>query len=311
MNTRRINWPRLRIDLTALNMNPFTINQCLQLAKEIALVSDSARLDIELLLTHLLQKSRTWLFTWPDYRLTEKQTEDFLKMLERRKKGEPIAHITGQREFWSLPLQVNPSTLIPRPDTEVLVETALQIFATDSPDQKRKCLDLGTGTGAIVLALASEKKFWDFVAVDFSEDAVALAISNQQHLAFNHVTIFQSNWFEKIPAQTFDLIVSNPPYIDPQDSHLTQGDLQFEPRSALVADEKGLADIKHIIAEAKKYLSSNGFLLLEHGYDQAAAVRELLDQNGYTNIETKKDFGGNDRVTFGQHIVTLCPSLEE
>ena len=163
----------------------------------------------------------------------------------------------------------------------------------------------------IVLALASEKKFWDFVAVDFSEDAVNLAKSNQQQSAFNNVTVFQSDWFEKIPAQAFDVIVSNPPYIDPQDPHLTQGDLRFEPRSALVAEEKGLADIKLIITDAKNYLSNKGFLLLEHGYDQAAAVRKLLEENGYQNMETRKDFGGNYRVTFGQHIAAACSELEE
>ena len=283
-------------------MTQLTIKQCQQFTNELSSVSDTARLDIELLLSHLLQKNRTWLFTWPDHELTEKQSAEFLQMLARRKQGEPVAHIIGQREFWSLPLQVNASTLIPRPDTELLVETALQLFAKDSPDQKRYCLDLGTGTGAIALALASEKKHWGFVAVDFSSDAVALAQANQQQLGLTNLEIFQSNWFEKIPASQFDLIVSNPPYIDPQDPHLSQGDVQFEPLSALVAQDNGLADIKKIIGGAISFLASGGYLLLEHGYNQADVVKKIFLENGYENIQTKKDLGGNDRVTFGQLV---------
>lgn len=280
-------------------MTQLTIKQCQQLTDELSSISDSARLDIELFLSHLLQKNRTWLFTWPDHELTETQSAEFLQMLERRKKGEPVAHIIGQREFWSLPLKVNASTLIPRPDTEILVETALQLFAADAPEQKRKCLDLGTGTGAIVLALASEKANWQFTAVDQSTDAVALAESNRCQLGFNNVSIFQSDWFEKIPATQFDLIVSNPPYIDPDDPHLSQGDVKFEPLSALVALDNGLADIKKIIGGSKSFLTSGGYLLLEHGYNQADDVKKILLENGYKNIETRKDFGGNDRVTFG------------
>ena len=277
-----------------------SIKQCLTLSEEINSVSDTARLDIELLLTHLLQKNRTWLFTWPDHVLTEKQTADFLQMLERRKKGEPVAHIIGRREFWSLPLAVNASTLIPRPDTEILVEVALQLFAADLPEKKRLCLDLGTGTGAIVLALASEKPDWQFMAVDQSSDAVALAEINRRQLGFDNIRILQSDWFEKIPAISFDLIVSNPPYIDPDDVHLSQGDVRFEPLSALIAKDNGLADIKKIISHAKSFLTSGGYLLLEHGHNQADAVKKLFLENGYSAIETRKDLGGNDRVTRGR-----------
>lgn len=295
MSIKRINWQRLLIKMTRL-----TIAQSLKLTDELSSISDSARLDIELFLSHILQKKRTWLFTWPDHELTEIQSAEFLQMLERRKTGEPVAHIIGQREFWSLPLKVNASTLIPRPDTEILVEAALQLFANDSPGQKRLCLDLGTGTGAIALALASEKPNWQFTAVDQSVDAVALAESNRDQLGFGHVEIFQSDWFEKIPATQFDLIVSNPPYIDPDDPHLSQGDVQFEPLSALVAQDNGLAGIKNIISGAKSFLTLGGYLLLEHGYNQADAVKKIFLENGYENIETKKDLGGNDRVTFGQ-----------
>lgn len=277
-----------------------SIKQCLTLSEEINSVSDTARLDTELILTHILQKNRTWLFTWSDHLLTEKQTADFLQMLERRKNGEPVAHIIGQREFWSLSFDVNNSTLIPRPDTELLVETLLELFSHDLPDASRHCLDLGTGTGAIALSLAHEKKFWKVVGVDQSPAAIELAEKNRQKFQLQNVNLKVSDWFSNIDQQQFDVIVSNPPYIDPQDPHLSQGDLRFEPLTALIADEKGLADIKHIIHHAKNYLLSGGWLLLEHGYDQAEAVKKLLHENGYTQIQTRKDYGGNNRVTFAR-----------
>lgn len=281
-------------------MNKITVAQCLQRAVELESLSDSARLDIELLLCHILQKNRTYLFTWPDKILSQEQADNFLQCLNRRKSGEPIAHILGQREFWSLPLSVNNSTLIPRPDTESLVETVLELFADDSSSQVRRCLDLGTGTGAIVLALASEKPQWNLLGVDVSVDAVALAEKNRAALGFAHVQIKQSNWFESIPAQTFDVIVSNPPYIDPQDPHLTQGDVRFEPLSALIADNNGLADIELIIQQSWDYLCAQGWLLLEHGYDQGAIVRDLLRARGFVQIETRRDLGGNERVSIGR-----------
>jgi len=281
-------------------MTQLTIAQCLKLTDEISSVSDTARLDIELLLSHLLQESRTWLFTWSDQLLTSEQTNQFQQLLSRRKKGEPIAHIVGQREFWSLPLQVNNSTLIPRPDTELLVEQVLDVFSGDESHINRSCLDLGTGTGAIVLALASEKKFWNFIAVDRSPDAVILAKTNCQQLGFTNVQILQSDWFDSIPPQTFDVIVSNPPYIDSADPHLSQGDVIFEPRSALVAENHGLADIKKIIIESRRWLKDSGWLCIEHGFDQAEAVQKLFSDSGYSNIQSRKDLGGNDRITFGQ-----------
>lgn len=281
-------------------MNPLSITQCLQFARELESISDSPRLDIELLLCHVLQKNRTYLFTWPDKTLSPEQTEEFLQFFNRRKSGEPIAHILGQREFWSLPIAVNNSTLIPRPDTELLVELVLELFANDAPQQKRSCLDLGTGTGAIVLAIASEKPQWQLVGVDKSADAVALAQQNRDQLNFGHVEIKQSDWFSAIPAQQFDVIVSNPPYIDPQDPHLQQGDVRFEPRSALIADNQGLADIELIIQHSWNYLCEQGWLLLEHGYDQGQAVRDLLIARGFAQVETRTDLGGNERVTLGR-----------
>lgn len=283
-------------------MSNITVAQCLQLAPELESISDSARLDIEIILCHILQKKRTWLFTWPDKVLNEEQQQRFANFFQRRKNGEPVAHIIGQREFWSLPLTVNNSTLIPRPDTELLVETVLELFAQDKSDTVRQCLDLGTGTGAIVLALASEKPHWQLLGVDKSTDAVALAEQNRAQLNFNHVKVLQSDWFAHIESQQFDMIVSNPPYIDPQDPHLEQGDVRFEPRSALIADNHGLADIELIIREGWNYLRNDGWLLLEHGYDQGAAVRDLLSARGFVAVETRRDLGGNERVSLGKKL---------
>jgi len=277
-----------------------TIAQCLQQSAELQTLSDSPRLDLELILCHLLQKNRTWLFTWSDKILSAAELEQFQQLFARRKAGEPIAHILGQREFWSLPFKVNNSTLIPRPDTELIIEIVVELFAQDDAVQPRNCLDLGTGTGAIALAIASEKKHWQILAVDFSADAVALAQENRAHLGFDYVHIQQSDWFAQIPAQQFDVIVSNPPYIDPQDPHLEQGDVRFEPRSALIAGNNGMADIEHIIAQAPRYLTAGGYLLLEHGYDQGEAVRALLNAQHFTQVHSRRDYGGNERITLGQ-----------
>lgn len=283
-------------------MSNITVAKCLQLAPELESISDSARLDIEIILCHILQKNRTWLFTWPDKTLDETQQKAFNDFFQRRKNGEPVAHIIGQREFWSLPLAVNNSTLIPRPDSELLVEVTLELFAQDKPDQPRSCLDLGTGSGAILLALASEKPHWQLLGVDKSIDAVALAEKNRKQLDFNHVKIQQSDWFAQIEPNEFDVIVSNPPYIDPQDPHLDQGDVRFEPRSALIADNHGLADIELIIRASRNYLRSDGWLLLEHGYDQGDAVRELLRAHGFGVVATRRDLGNNERLSFGRKI---------
>lgn len=282
-------------------MSLITVAQCLQKSTELATVSDTPRLDVELLLAHILQKTRTWLFTWPDASLSDAQTKIFQDYFSRRISGEPIAHIIGVREFWSLPLAVNSSTLIPRPDTELLVEILLQLFAEDSSTQIRTLLDLGTGTGAIALAAASEKPHWQVLAVDKSQDAVLLAEKNRTQLQLTNVRVQQSDWFAQIAnAEKFDVIVSNPPYIDPQDPHLDQGDVRFEPRSALIADKKGLADIEWIVAHSLNYLTYSGWLLLEHGYGQGEAVRNLLSERGFVAIETRCDYGGNERVTLAQ-----------
>lgn len=282
-------------------MQPLTIAHCLKLACRLAEVSDSPRLDVELLLTHILQKDRTYLFTWPEKQLAQQESDQFNNFFARRLKGEPIAHIIGLREFWSLPFMVNNSTLIPRPDTELLVEATLGLFAEDEDSKPRHLLDLGTGTGAVVLALAHEKKSWHCVGVDKAIAAVELAEKNRVQLNLSNAKIFQSDWFSGLSNEDrFDVIVSNPPYIDPDDEHLKEGDVRFEPLSALIANNKGLADLEFIIAQAPGYLTESGWLLVEHGHDQGAAVRDLFEKNYFDNVNTFRDFGRNERVTVGQ-----------
>jgi len=257
--------------------------------------SDSPRLDLEVLLCHLLGKSRAWLYTWPEHPLDNTQQAQFDALLKRRIAGEPVAHLTGSREFWSLPLKVNRSTLIPRPDTEVLVETVL----ARCPQEEAAVLDLGTGTGAIALALASEKSRWQITAVDTMPAAVALAEENRSRLGFTNVRVLRSDWFSALDAQRFDVIVSNPPYIDTQDPHLRQGDVRFEPLSALVAEEQGLADIRRIAADGRDFLNDNGLLAVEHGWEQGRPVRRLFSELGYTDVETRLDYAGRERITLG------------
>lgn len=260
-----------------------------------SLQSETAALDCELLLCHCLGKERAYLYTWPEREIDNELEVKFNALLERRVNGEPIAYLTGTREFWSMSLRMNDSTLIPRPDTERLVEVALDL----SLPQNTHVLDLGTGTGAIALALASEKSQWCVMGVDIAEDAVSLAQLNACDLKIDNAKFLQSNWFEKIALQKFDLIVSNPPYIGASDPHLAQGDVRFEPRRALVAAQNGFAAIIDIADTARRYLQRDGWLLFEHGYTQASAVRDLLLQLGYSDVSTWNDWGGNERVTGG------------
>ncbi|CAJ1793898.1 peptide chain release factor N(5)-glutamine methyltransferase [Aeromonas veronii] len=264
---------------------------------------ESPRADADVLLCHLLGCRRSYLMTWPERELDAAQQATLQTWLARRLNGEPIAHLVGEREFWSLPLKVSPATLIPRPDTEVLVEQAL----TRIPQGPCAVLDLGTGTGAIALALKSERPELDVWAVDRMADAAALARENSAALGLP-IEVRDGSWFEPLGepdrdnTPRFAVIVSNPPYIDGADPHLEQGDVRFEPRSALVADDAGLADIRHIVAHAPAYLLPDGWLLLEHGWDQGEAVRQLLRDGGYREVATVRDYGDNDRVTLG-----LCP----
>ncbi|QSX39911.1 peptide chain release factor N(5)-glutamine methyltransferase [Shewanella cyperi] len=274
-----------------------TIGEALQWAfVQLQNVSDSANIDAETLMQYCLGKPRSYLYAWPERALTQEQWKHFEQMVQRRAQGRPVAHIVGEREFWSLPFMVNDSTLIPRPDTEILVETALNLTLPDNA----RVLDLGTGTGAIALALASERPHWRITALDKVEDAVALAMANRENLGLSRVEILQSDWFGAVKDRDFDLIVSNPPYIDEQDEHLSQGDVRFEPISALTAADEGFADLFHIAANARDFLRPGGYLLLEHGYAQALALRERLTELGYDKVATVRDFGSNDRCTLGR-----------
>lgn len=259
--------------------------------------SDSPALDAAVLLCHALDKPRSYLLTWPDKELDGELQVCFDALLARRCTGEPVAYILGEREFWSLPLKVAPSTLIPRPDTERLVELALDKAVTQEGD----ILDLGTGTGAIALALASELPQRQVVGIDLRPEAQQLACENGRRLNITNVTFLHGSWFSPLAAGTkFALIVSNPPYIDEHDPHLDQGDVRFEPKTALVAADNGLADIKHISQAARDYLLPGGWLAFEHGYQQGGAVRTIMQDLGYQSVSTEQDYAGNDRVTLGQ-----------
>jgi release factor glutamine methyltransferase len=257
--------------------------------------SDSPQLDAELLLAQVTGWSRTRFRAFPEQQVSLAQTAAFERFVDKRAAGEPVAYVLGQQEFWSLPLQVSAATLIPRPDTECMVEQALTLSL---PAQAR-VLDLGTGTGAIALALASERPDWDVTASDFIDDAVALAQSNAAALGLP-IQVVKSHWFDQLAAVCFDLIVSNPPYIASTDHHLSEGDVRFEPASALVSGADGLDDIRHIVAAAPSWLNAGGWLLLEHGYDQAHAVQALLQQQGFGEVHSCQDYGRNDRMTLGQ-----------
>ena len=269
--------------------------------------TENSKIDALVLLQHATGKSRTQILAFDDTEIDEKVRLKLTALLDRRLNGEPIAYILGEKEFWSLPLNVSKGTLIPRPDTEILVEKALQIALEklqENPPYFR-ILDLGTGTGAIALALASELSSicqkqqisLEIIGVDLIPDVVALAQSNAERNKLN-VQFLQSRWFENITGQ-FDLIVSNPPYIDAQDEHLSQGDVRFEPLSALVANDAGYADLRHIIELAPSYLNSNGALLLEHGWQQGGKVRSIFQENHWEMVETVRDYGDNERVTLG------------
>ena len=272
------------------------IKQALTEACHLLKDSSSPRIDAEILLGFTLNVSRVFLYTYPDNQLTEAQWLAFQTLMQRRAIGIPIAYLTEQREFWSLALQVNSHTLIPRPETELLVEQTLLMLAHKSD---ARILDLGTGSGAIALALAKERPLWNILACDKSSGAVEIARINAQNLQLTNVQIILSDWFSAIEAQRFDAIISNPPYIPANDPHLTQGDIRFEPKTALVSGNDGLDDIRYIISESNHWLHQGGLLLLEHGYDQALAVANLLRENGYQCIETWHDHQDHARISGG------------
>lgn len=274
------------------------ISELLKLSSQLTAISDSPQLDCELLLCYTLDVDRTWLRTWPEKEISQPLEAKFRALLEQRVEGQPIAYLIGSRGFWSMDLQVSKDTLIPRPETELLVELALGQQLPKNSDG----LDLGTGTGAIALALASERPDMNFVAVDSQSGAVSLANKNCQALGLANVEIFQSDWFDSVQLteDQFDLIVSNPPYISATDPHLQQGDVRFEPNTALVSGIDGLDDLKKIIAKSPFYLKPNGWLLLEHGFDQGSAVARLMSEAGFQKVVTHQDYNLIDRVTLGQ-----------
>ncbi|KTC16811.1 protein-(glutamine-N5) methyltransferase, release factor-specific [Pseudomonas marginalis ICMP 11289] len=258
--------------------------------------SPTARLDAELLLAAALGKPRSFLHTWPERIVSTEAALAFAGYLQRRRTGEPVAYILGQQGFWKLDLEVAPHTLIPRPETEMLVEAALELVPAFAPTQ---VLDLGTGTGAIGLALANDRRQWKITAVDRVPEAVALAERNRQRLQLDNAEVLNSHWFSALEGRQFDLIISNPPYIAETDPHLSMGDVRFEPGSALTSGPDGLDDLRTIISEAPANLTPGGWLLLEHGYDQGPAVRELLIRHGFERIQTRRDLGEHERITFG------------
>lgn len=275
------------------------IDESLQGAAErLRFMSDTALLDAQLLLSHVLNVTTSYFYSWPERVLIDHELAKFNALLKRREQGEPIAYILGKQAFWSLELAVAPCTLIPRADTECLVEQGVNVLAQKD---RASVLDLGTGTGAIALALAKEFPSANVVGIDCIAEAVTLAQQNAMTNGIHNVQFIQSSWFDQIEKdRQFDLIVSNPPYIDPDDQHLSEGDVRFEPKSALVAENKGMADIEHIVQQAQCFLLAGGFLMFEHGYDQADAVRDCMQKSGFIDVKSVQDFGGNDRVTLGR-----------
>jgi len=259
------------------------------------LPTDSARRDTEILLCHCLDKPRAWLYTWPENEVSRDSARHFSQLLERRRAGWPVAYLTGEREFWTLQLMVNNATLIPRPETEILVAWALELPLPEHVS----ALDLGTGSGAIALAVASERPHWQVTAVDVSAQALQVARDNAARAGLQRVSFVQSNWYEAVGARRFNLLLANPPYIAGDDPHLACGDLRFEPRSALVAANAGLADLDRLVAGAPAQLIDGGWLLLEHGFEQANAVRGMLHNASFRQVTTRRDLAGQERITGG------------
>mgnify|MGYP000043961961 CR=1 FL=1 len=260
---------------------------------------DSPKLDAELLLCNILQVNRTYLFTWPEKDVSPEQSITFQANLQKRLSGHPIAHIIGHREFWGLDLIVSKDTLIPRPDSETLIEAVLSLKEVSNPNKNCSIVDLGTGSGAIALALKSELPHCTISALDQSLPALEVAKQNAQNNRLK-VEFLHSNWFSAIEQQQFDCIVSNPPYIEDDDPHLQQGDVRFEPLSALTSGSDGLNDIRLIIDQAWLHLYKQGWLVIEHGYNQAESINQLFQKAGYQNLQLHKDLAGNPRISLGQ-----------
>ncbi|OCG07895.1 protein-(glutamine-N5) methyltransferase, release factor-specific [Gilliamella sp. wkB178] len=273
-----------------------TYLEWLKSASQVLKDSESPKRDAEILLSHVTHKTRTFLMAFSETLLTDDELIALDSFLSRRRDGEPIAYITGEKEFWSLKFKVSNATLIPRPDTEKLVELGLEYL----PKTPCEVLDLGTGTGAIAIAMATERPDCLFTGIEKNTDALILAQQNATQIGANNVYFLPGDWYKPCKSRKFSMIVSNPPYIEPTDIHLSQGDVRYEPRSALVSEDEGLADIKLIIQGATKHLNQYGWLLIEHGWRQGDAVQMLFKQHGFQLVETFVDYSGNDRVTLGR-----------
>lgn len=273
-----------------LSLHSRTLQQALEIEHS------TARIEIQALLQSVLRVSRAYLYAHPEQELNREQENAYQRLFDRRAQGEPIAYILGKREFFGLEFKVTPATLIPRSDTELLVEQALQRIPTQQPCA---ILDLGTGTGAIALSIAHERPMAQVLAVDASTDALQVARENQLYLGLNNVSLLLSNWFDAVKERRFDIIVSNPPYIAANDAHLRQGDVRFEPVTALASGSDGLLDIRKICSMSMQFLEPKGCLLFEHGYDQAQAVRGILSAAGFNCVFTVHDLAGLERVTGG------------
>lgn len=275
------------------------IQQALADARNLlSVITDNPVLEAEILLAHILNKPRTYLHAWPEVQLSNDEASQFADCLQRRRNNEPIAYITGQREFWSLNLAVTPDTLIPRPETELLIERVLDIYRDAGAI---KIADLGTGSGAIALALAHEKPEWQVWATDISESALQIARKNAQELALSNLSFCLGNWCTALPCGGFDVIVSNPPYLGEMEWEAYASGLEFEPRNALVSGLDGLDAIRTISHSAKEYLKPSGYLLVEHGFLQGAAVRKIFAACGYSQIHSVRDLSGQERVTICQY----------
>ncbi len=273
------------------------------LKRALSLETSEARIEVQCLLQHVLGEPRAYLLAHPERVLSADEQAVYATLLQRRLCGEPMAHLLGEREFFGLNFKVTSATLIPRPETELLVELALQRIpppqSSTREAERFRVLDLGTGTGAIALSIAHMRPDVEVLAVDASEAALQVARENAARLATRNVSFMQSDWFSALGEQNFDLIVSNPPYVAAGDIHLAQGDVRFEPLTALVSGADGLNDVRIIVAQAGAHLKKQGWLLLEHGYDQAVAIRELLIKNAYIGVFSAKDIGGIERVSGG------------
>lgn len=255
---------------------------------------DSASVDAQVLLAFVLDRDRSWLFAWPEHIPEPGQVERYLDLIERRRTGQPVAYLIERRAFWSLDLHVTPATLIPRPETEHLIEAVLELPLAENAD----VLELGTGSGAIALALAQERPDWSITATDVSMAALEVARANAARYAMRNVDFLQGSWFAAVAkARRFSLIVSNPPYVAANDPYLSSGDLRFEPQGALVAGEDGLRCLRRLIAEAPSYLENRGWLWLEHGAAQGLSVRSQLSQHGFDSVQTRRDLAGLERCS--------------